>query len=154
MDDFFSSTPVKSPTQLHRSRSSNNKAANNTTTIVNSEVVRELQSSLSQLALENEELKFELEQMRQHCHELSAENQQLHQTVQDQREIQTKMKKQLNTVTRTVYVIYERFKSLKCRYYEDQFGGGGGRGLSSQESETDAPSCSQRQQFQHNDKPL
>lgn len=105
--------------------------------------INDLQANLSQLALENEELKFELEQYRQRCHELDAENQQLHQTVQDQHEIQTKMKKQLNTVTKTVYVIYERFKSLKSRYYQEQFANGGVPGGDEREFAA-APSCSRR----------
>lgn len=120
---FRNSTAMSSSSAAAAATKTKSRARMSPTRLGSDDEIRELQTSLSELALENEELKLELKRLARKCHELSNENQQLHQTVQDQREIQSKMRKQLATVTRTVYVIYERFKSLKSRYYEEQFNG-------------------------------
>lgn len=76
--------------------------------------------NLSKLALENEELKFELAQTRSDFEQLSMENQKLCQAIQEKEMIQTRMGEQLNMVTETAYAIYEKFTAFKRRYYEGQ----------------------------------
>lgn len=82
--------------------------------------IEELQCTMSKLALENEELKFELSQTRRDFEELSMENQQMYQSLQEKEALQTKMAKQLDIVTKTAYALYEKFRALKCRYYQEQ----------------------------------
>lgn len=80
----------------------------------------ELQKNLSDLALENEELKVEMEEMRKTIDFLTAENRQLYQSLQEKEAIQSKMSTQLNIVTEAVYTLYERLCRFKRRYYEEQ----------------------------------
>lgn len=80
----------------------------------------ELQKKISQLGLENEELKVEMDQMRERIDELVVANKQLYQALQEKEAIQSKMNVQLHTVTTTAYTLYERLRAFKCRYYEEQ----------------------------------
>lgn len=72
----------------------------------------ELQRNISDLALENEQLNYELDQVR-------AANEQLMQMVQEKDEMQTKLRQQLETVTQTADALYNKLRALKCRYYEE-----------------------------------
>lgn len=80
----------------------------------------EIQKKISQLGLENEELKVEMDQMQAKIEELAAENKQLYQALQEKEAIQAKMNVQLHTVTTTAYTLYEKLRAFKCRYYEEQ----------------------------------
>lgn len=95
------------------SRSGGSAAANSTHSIRYQSNADELQQTVSSLALENEELKFELGQLRE-------ENAQLYQSIQEKELIQEQMRSQLEVVTKTAYTLYEKFRAFKCRYYEER----------------------------------
>jgi len=86
----------------------------------NHKQIEDLQESLSKLALENEELKYELKQMSKDFEELRNENQRLQQTILEKDSLQVKMGEQLQFVTETAYTLYMKFRAFKCRYYESQ----------------------------------
>lgn len=83
------------------------------------EQIQELERNNSKLRLENEEIKFELKETRKELEELGIENNELYKTLQDKEVIQNKMREQLNLVTKTSVILYEKFRAFKCRYYEE-----------------------------------
>lgn len=76
--------------------------------------------TISQLALENEELKTELGIINDNLNLLSQENEQLHKTIQEKDTIQIEMNKQLEIVTKTANALYLKIREFKCRFYERQ----------------------------------
>lgn len=112
---FKSSTPIKSTLSGDNSNISASQQLNSTAAVAR--ITRadydELQRRASELALENEELKYEVEQLK-------LDNQRLARIVEEKDAIQVKMSSQIEYVTKTAYALYEKFRSFKCRYYEEQ----------------------------------
>lgn len=80
----------------------------------------ELQRYISNLNLENEELKYELMETKRLNQRLLKEIQEKDEVIQEKEAIQNKMGHQLAIVTKTAQTLYEKFRAFKCRYYEEQ----------------------------------
>lgn len=102
----------------NHTRTINNGMMSNSPTRLRAQI-EELQRNMSKLALENEEIKFELSQAKKEVKELNDENQQMFKTLQEKELIQNKMREQLDLVTKTSAILYEKFRAFKCRYYEE-----------------------------------
>lgn len=77
------------------------------------------EKTVSQLALNNEEIKTELGIVNDNLNQLAQENEQLYQTIQEKDKIQAEMNKQLEIVTKTANALYLKIREFKCRYYEN-----------------------------------
>jgi len=82
--------------------------------------IEELKKDLSKMALELEEARYEADKLFQENEQLRQENDQLRISLREKETIQSQMREQLELVTQTAYTIYDRFRSFKARYYENQ----------------------------------
>lgn len=77
------------------------------------QTVEELQRSLSELALENELLKYELAKA-------NGENERLLQCLQDKDLAQAEINRHLENVSKFAYTLHDKFREFKLKYYKEQ----------------------------------
>ena len=112
----YNNTTVADTNQSYRQPAKQQNIQANTSTNSPAKLIaqiKELQRNISDLALENEELKYELKLLRD-------ENTQLSETIDEKEAIQTKMDRQLETVTKIAQTFYEKFRAFKYKYYQTQ----------------------------------